>query len=714
MMRLSRTVWGCLWVMVVGLAVNARAAEPGKDEINRYLQTHFATVSTSPISTGILYDLVLPLSKMSYYDGTDSAKTISRAAWLQAAWELRRASLEESTLPEPDIFRDMARASSPQQLHPILFLNYVYNQIKPNLSPDSVFEFRNGELGAIHPDAFVQNRIFAGISINAATYRGADTRFQLDLKGGYYSNDAEILRSMDVDFDDGMGYRPVPSQGDVIVHYQSTGRKLLRFRAHFEDGSVLAGKSEFDVLALTTPNPTETWAVQATIPYLGQYAAGQAYVYLAPGHIALTNPVVISEGFDLDNSMFWDELYALLDQQNMVENMRTMGYDAVVLNYTDATTYIEANAYLVEALIDRVNQTLGNGRSTALIGPSMGGLTTRFALAHMEASGREHHVRTWISFDSPQRGANIPLGLQYWIDFFASQSTEAAALRDALNSPAAREMLIAHFTSPPSSTAGRDPLRTDFQNHLVQAGNYPQAVRRVAIANGSGLLQGCDFNPGAQLVSYEYRSFLVDISGNIWALNNQQPQTVFYGMINRIWPLSDDYRTVTVQPTWPWDNAPGGQRASMLQLDTTAVPYGDVVALHANHCFIPTISALDLDISDPFYNVSGDSSLMQRTSFNALYYPVQNQEHVAITPENYNWFIGETVDSLGAPTVVIQADSAGARLFWNPIPGAQTYRVYATSSLNSWPNQYSVVTDTSWLDPDTASMRTYYRVTSNR
>ena len=50
-------------------------------------------------------------------------------------------------------------------------------------------------------------------------------------------------------------------------------------------------------------------------------------------------------------------------------------------------------------------------------------------------------MRTFLSYDAPQRGANIPLGLQYWVDFFSGQSADAAYFRDRLNTPAARQML---------------------------------------------------------------------------------------------------------------------------------------------------------------------------------------------------------------------------------------------------------------------------------
>ncbi len=47
----------------------------------------------------------------------------------------------------------------------------------------------------------------------------------------------------------------------------------------------------------------------------------------------------------------------------------------------------------------------------------------------------------------------------------------------------------------------------------------------------------------------------------------------------------------------------------MAQLDTTAVPYGDIEALYPAHCFIPTVSSLALSPAGPFFDVSAAGSL---------------------------------------------------------------------------------------------------------
>jgi hypothetical protein len=258
----------------------------------------------------------------------------------------------------------------------------------------------------------------------------------------------------------------------------------------------------------------------------------------------------------------------------------------------------------------------------------------------MESQGLAHRVRTFISFDGPQRGADIPLGMQYWMQFFAGESESAAFMLERLDTPAARQMLLYHHTDPPTAAAA-DPLRASFLADLAAAGDYPQEPRLVAVANGSGAGANQGFSPAAQLILYEYESFLVDIIGNVWAVPNGSSATIFDGVINRIWPLPDDDMQVTVSGTRPLDGAPGGWRSSMYQMDTTQAPYGDIVALHPNHCFIPTISALDIATDDVWYDIDGDPGIMSRTPFDTIYFPAANEEHVTITAQSADWFMSE-------------------------------------------------------------------------
>ncbi|MDP9119286.1 MAG: T9SS type A sorting domain-containing protein [Actinomycetota bacterium] len=404
------------------------------------------------------------------------------------------------------------------------------------------------------------------------------------------------------------------------------------------------------------PAPNDTIEVTATEPYLGQVAGGRGFVLLAPGHTVLTNPVLVVEGFDLDNSMDWDELYTLLNQEGLVESLLARGQDAVVLDFTDATDYIQRNAFVFTALLAQVEGAIEPGRNVAVVGPSMGGLVARYGLAWLEANAVPHRVTTFISFDAPQRGANIPLGLQHWVEFFSGQSTDAAVFRGILESPAARQMLVSHFTRTSGGTAAPDPLRPLLLAELAAIGDYPTQPRRVAFANGAGDGTGQGYPSGTQLIEYGYNNFGVLITGDVWAVPDGASAMIFDGRI-RILFISDTQRQVTVSGTRPYDDAPGGWRASMAQLDTTDAPFGDIQALHDRHAFIPTMSALDMDDTDLRRDLTPLADPAGESPFDALHWQPSNEEHVFISA----WTAARLRDEL-APAVVGVSPDLAARL----------------------------------------------------
>lgn len=574
------------------------------------------------------------------FDGTPDAPAISHRGWRQLVFEMSKAASEKGAWPDLREIEEKADLLEARGTIPIGIAYFVYRILPEDALERGDVSLRDGRPVPAPGIETIAATAFACAPLEEYTHRGSSVRFTID-RNLYVTNDLRRPMGLSIDFGDGSGFRTVRFGEEVVVEYASTWRKNISVRLELEDGTVLYAKSYITIEHLETPTPTDTLAVEASIPYMGVFGTGEAYVYLSPPHGSIVNPVIVVEGFDIDNSMNWDELYYLLDQENLIEYLRNDGYDAVVLNFTDATDYMQRNAYVLIELLQEVLSRIGDDRDIAVIGASMGGLIARYALAYMEREEIEHRTRLYMSFDSPHRGANIPLGIQYWMEFFSEDSAEAAFLRDRLNSPAARQLLVYHFTDPPGSTGAHDPLLDAFNADLAAVGGYPADPRKVAVANGSGFSAGQGFAASDQLILYEYSSWLVDIIGNVWAVPDESPGMIFDGLMDLIWPLPDRSMQVTVSGTMPYDNAPGGTRASMVQMDTTEAPYGDIVALHGSHCFIPTVSALDLETDDLFYDIAGDPLIMDKTPFDAIFYASANEEHVTITPGNAAWIISE-------------------------------------------------------------------------
>jgi hypothetical protein len=645
-------------VIVVLLAGSAFAANPFQQAV-----TALDGLDPARIPTGRLYDRALPMSELPLHDGSGAGPAVGAAAWRQMLHEMRLSSpTPPAAWPTPDLARDEERRARAAGVVPIGLLDVAYARLRPDALERGLVEMREGRLvetpAAASQSPYLAQRAFAAAALVPRTYHGAAVTFTLpeDL----FAGDGPRPARLSLDLADGRGWRDAVLGGSLKAAYDATGAYTLRLRAGYPDGSTREAAFTFEVAALVAPAPTATWPITATVPFEGVYASGQAFVYLAEGHVAVTEPIIVVEGFDMDNVMGWDELYALLNRENMLEDLRADGFDAVVLNFNDSTDDIRRNAMVLVELLRQVGAAQPDGRDRVVIGASMGGLVARYALAWLEHQGQEHNARTFISFDSPQLGANIPLGVQYWLQLFQVESAEAGHLLSRLDRPAARQMLLYHHTSPAGATGQPDPLRASFLGDLAAVGGYPQGLRKVAVANGSGQAAGQGYGPGTQLVAYEYTSFLVDLIGNVWAVPNGGPQQVLRGLIDRIWPLPNDELNVTISGALPWDSAPGGWRSSLADMDATPAPYGDIVALYPNHCFIPTISALALDVTDPYTNVSLLADPAALSPFDAVYFPAANEEHVLVTAGNKVWFAGEIARSSSAVDDVVALPSAAA------------------------------------------------------
>lgn len=622
-------------------------------------QPLITAVDARDVPTGILYDRVLPLGRAGEVDGSAESPVLTRSRFLQLYFEMNRASLvAPDRATEPDL-RARERALSPLAPVPIAVMQMRYNALAPGALESGAARVEDGHLVLSAPGAIVEHELFAAAPARDHTYRGGHVSFVLD-RSWYFTANTTAPSALMVDAGDGGGFRQASFGQPFEVRYATPGQKTVRVRATV-DSIALESAFAFDVLSLQAPLPDDTLSVTAATPYNGAFGSGSAYVYLADTHTQITRPVVVLEGFDIDNSMNWDELYALLNKENLIEDVRADGYDIVVMNYTDATDYIQNNAYATVALVDTVDALIGPTTTYALIGASMGGLCARFALTYMENQSLPNRVRTYISFDTPHEGANIPLGIQYWLDFFSGQSADAAALLAGLDTPAAREMLVYHHTTPPGTTGESDPLFASFYGELAALGDMPATTRNVAMSNGSGTMVNQGFSAGAQVIQYEYSGFLVDIIGDVWAVPDGGSLQIFEGLIDPILG-STSSENVTVSGTLPYDNAPGGWRNSMEQMDATTPTYGDIVALYPNHCFIPTVSALYLSTSDLFYDVAGDPNILAITPFDAVYFPAENQPHVDVTAENKQWLLDEV---LGTPTAAGPAPTARTALLSN-------------------------------------------------
>lgn len=428
------------------------------------------------------------------------------------------------------------------------------------------------------------------------------------------------------------------------------------------------------------PESRAVETITANIAYQG-YDETQAYfgqgefeIFLDHVDGVLDKPIIVLDGFDPGDSRSISGLYASLsfDGQNMADILRDEGFDIVILNAPVYTTggkdidggadYIQRNAMVLIALVQQLNANKVGQEPLVVLGPSMGGLIARYALAYMEANSLDHDTRLYISFDAPHRGANIPISLQYLINYFAVQVGDATAQQvvdQLLNSPAAKEMLTDHllghllagsdFEQDPTKILplGAPGFRAEFQAELDALG-FPGSVRNVAMINGAG--NGTTTGtPGITIVD---TNLTVDATTDVdvalkFTPAASQTNTVTDVTVNFLGFPVNTYQTLAESPsmTHGVDSAPGGTGSISDALGDgggNQVLIDFINALQQDlYAFIPTMSSLAIDNPDWFATPN-----LSNSPFANFYIPDQNEDHVTVTAANAQFALDEIRDGL--------------------------------------------------------------------
>src|SRR3989339_158722 len=140
----------------------------------------YSTIEKSPLSSGILYDLVVPISGLQDNDGTNDSAVVRVEQWLQMSHELLQASLLPSEIPSDSELRRMGNREARNRIYPIVFLDYRYQRVLPNANVEEAIAFDSGRIMSINDQAFEERRVFAASTLRDWSYRGSDVLFRID------------------------------------------------------------------------------------------------------------------------------------------------------------------------------------------------------------------------------------------------------------------------------------------------------------------------------------------------------------------------------------------------------------------------------------------------------------------------------------------------------------------------------------------------------
>lgn len=381
----------------------------------------------------------------------------------------------------------------------------------------------------------------------------------------WQTNASGDVNNISIDFGDGQGYRTLNIGQPITLNYSDTGSKVWTFRLQLTSGQYLYSHSQVKIknaivetgcanCRFGTTNP-ETIPFIADEAFQGAVANGFITIRYRDADLGLRRPLIVVEGFDAGHITSPElrfgtstilDFYQNVDDGTLtntpLENVITNfpEYDIIYVDWRNGTDFLQRNGLLLQTIIRWVNankeQLPGGGfADNVILGQSMGGVITRWALRDMETRlGQQHHTRMFISMDAPQQGANVPASYQHlarhmrslylqtnvWgsVELFQWVTGGPSPFRvlSLADRPASRQMLMNWVSG--SGTID-NTWHEQWQTELRNLG-YPTQnnIRNVSISNGAECGTTQPFSPGAELLNINGKAntrFLGDLAGQI-------------------------------------------------------------------------------------------------------------------------------------------------------------------------------------------------------
>ncbi len=381
--------------------------------------------------------------------------------------------------------------------------------------------------------------------------------------------------------------------------------------------------------------------------------------------------MVVGKQWNVETQKF-ENCESIAQAPEILKRYKAAGYDILYVDFYDGANDMDFNSETVIKVIQSIQSQMC-GEKIHVVGVSMGSIVAKIALKKMERRKLNSCVASYTSFDGPHQGANIPLGLQRFVNYLSEVSDDSKfVLEKMLRRPASKQLLELHE----SVNAGCDNERKKLVRTDTLIGGYPSNMPLLSIINGSGLgskgnikkFDGNQLKPADILVEIEFKrlfskSFPWLSSTNvatIYAAHKSAGSSYFvadmFGFFGRKSNFHSHKSNVQHDHiNGSWNNAIGrvNDFGRMGNLFLKAKRFTDKTT------FVNTVSALDLkfakhsnskqNIYDMPLTLNPNSLLMPlgsefSTPFERIFIPQKNQEHVYLDSSskgNMMWLLSE-------------------------------------------------------------------------
>lgn len=533
-----KSIFTLAFVLILCTFANAQQACPPEIPYKETAYSILKNLDKSQVPTGILYENVLPLANLYEYTGNADTDTTHTDHFLQAYAELYLSKFNNTGLLHYFNLYDniIAFHSDKKYHHPIGIIDYDYNTIHPDAVTNNLLSLSNQQLYDVtsRPSSpYVSEKAVVASFLMTeqypCLYAGQHYfTFSSDFVLTNTSFTLSQVSHLEAIFNGTSVYNADVSGLDnftlpiTVSNYDQSSVLVLILTVNGVQKHYIISACQIAIDPITTCRGQDQLEIVG-YPFDGGYGEGFysekgiATIYYSDQSCAdkkLRKPIIFVDGFDPSNAqhheVIWKKYLNFPYKVDNIDNylgdtLLSKGYDIIILDQKvddgdkkynrGGAGLIENNglvlAVLLETLYAQHSSTMTE--DFVVVGASMGGKVSRYGLAWMESHNKPHHTRLFISFDSPQNGAQILLGLQQTVDKFTQFGGLAVfpSVRNKLHQSNAAKQMLLHHSATGSESVQAHPFRNILLNNYASVGNYPSQCRMVSISNGNriGLLK---------------------------------------------------------------------------------------------------------------------------------------------------------------------------------------------------------------------------------
>ena len=400
------------------------AQQRGKDEsLRKVLDKMFAHIDKNKVPTGLLRDYAEEYEDLDIFTGIVPLTEHNAVDYVRFAYLLstiKSADLIGEVSKDIDVFFCQKKSYDENNSISLSLALYKYSQIKENALKDGLITYKNDQVYTTNKDPYKQGYLFACSSLVENT---TESSIIISLP---QSNLLTNMHLSKLEVNLGNGFQEMGVNKKVKANLQQ-GRNEIIIKATLDNGQSLLSHmfitklerkpdgltraSEYRFLS----NPLSDTIVINGDDYRG--ISTTAKVMIIPSRLGngkISKPFIFVEGFNpqTSNNAKCGQGSLLSYYRDWSKFITDNGYDFVYVHWCTPEEYIQANAYTLVKIIETINNmSAQHSEPSLLIGHSMGGLVARYALKTMENKNKPHHVGTYVSYDAPHLGANVPIGL---------------------------------------------------------------------------------------------------------------------------------------------------------------------------------------------------------------------------------------------------------------------------------------------------------------